>query len=58
MILLDTTILSYAAGAEQPVRLPSRRLQRAHGDGRIEATTTVEVVQEFVHAFGAVPNLS
>jgi uncharacterized protein len=49
VILLDTTVLSYAVGAEHPLREPCRRLLRAHGDGRIEATTTVEVVQEFVH---------
>jgi uncharacterized protein len=49
LILLDTTVLSYAVGAEHHLREPCRRLLRAHGDGRIEATTTVEVVQEFVH---------
>ena len=31
------------------MRAPCRRLLAAHGDGRVEATTTVEVVQEFVH---------
>jgi len=36
-------------GDEHPLRAPCRRLLAAHGDGRIEATTTVEVVQEFVH---------
>jgi uncharacterized protein len=30
------------------LREPCRLLQ-AHGDGRIEATTTIEIVQEFVH---------
>ena len=49
MILLDTTVLSYVVGAEHSLREPCRRLLRAHGDGRIEATTTIEVVQEFVH---------
>lgn len=49
MILLDTTVLCYAVGAEHPLREPCHRLIQAHGDGRIEATTTVEVVQEFVH---------
>jgi predicted nucleic acid-binding protein len=49
VILLDTTVLSYAVGAEHPLRSPCRRLLRAHGDGSIEATTTIEVVQEFVH---------
>ena len=49
MIVLDTTVLAYAVGVDHPLREPSRRLLRAHGDGRIDATTTVEVIQEFVH---------
>jgi predicted nucleic acid-binding protein len=49
VILVDTTILSYAVGVEHALREPCRQLLRAHGDGRIEATTTIEVVQEFVH---------
>ena len=49
MILLDTTVLSYAVGADHPLREPCRRLLRAHGNGHIEATTTIEVIQEFVH---------
>lgn len=49
MILLDTTVLSYAVGVEHPLRDPCRRLLRAHAEERIEATTTVEVIQEFVH---------
>lgn len=49
MILLDTTVLSYAVGVEHPLREPCRRLLRAQRDGRIEATTTIEVLQELVH---------
>lgn len=49
MILLDTTVLSYAVGTEHPLREPCRRLLAAHADGRIDATTTVEVIQEFTH---------
>lgn len=49
MIVLDTTILVYAVGDEHPLRAPCRQLLTAHGEGRIEATTTVEVIQEFVH---------
>lgn len=49
MILLDTTVLSYAVGAEHPLREPCRRLLRAHGDGQVEAMVTIEVVQEFVY---------
>ena len=49
MIVLDTTVLVYAVGAEHPMREPSRRLVDAIAVGRIDATTTVEVIQEFVH---------
>lgn len=49
MILLDTTVLVYAVGEEHPFREPCRRILRAHGEGRIEAVTTVEVIQEFTH---------
>ncbi len=47
MIVLDTTILAYAVGDEHPLREPCRRLLAAHADERIEATTTVEVIQAF-----------
>ena len=49
MNVLDTTVLAYAVGGEHPLRDPCRRLLTAHADGHVEATTTVEVVQEFLH---------
>ena len=49
MILLDTSVLVYAVGAEHPLREPCRALVAAIGDGLVAATTTVEVVQEFAH---------
>ncbi len=49
MIILDTTILAYAVGEDHPLRDPCRRLLAAHADGYVEATTTVEVIQEFAH---------
>ena len=49
MILLDTTVLAYAAGTEHALRAPCRGLLEAVSDGRLEATTTPEVIQEFVH---------
>lgn len=52
MILLDTTVLVYARGAPHPLRERCRAVLDAHASGRIEATTTVEVIQEFVHAYG------
>lgn len=49
MIVLDTTVLVYAVGDEHPLREPCRGLIEAVADGRVEATTSVEVIQEFVH---------
>ncbi len=49
MIVLDTTVLVYATGAEHRFREPCRRIVVAVSRGQIEATTTVEVLQEFVH---------
>jgi predicted nucleic acid-binding protein len=51
VILVDTTILVYAVGTEHDARDPSRRLLEAIGAGRVAATTTVEVIQEFVHVY-------
>jgi predicted nucleic acid-binding protein len=49
VIVLDTSVLVYAVGAEHPLRDPTRRLVEAIAAGRLHATTTVEVIQEFVH---------
>lgn len=49
MIVLDTTVLVYAKGADHRFREPCRDLIAAVAADRIEATTTPEVIQEFVH---------
>lgn len=49
MIVLDTTVLVYAKGVEHPLRGPCRELIGAIAEGEIEATTSVEAIQEFVH---------
>ncbi len=49
MIVVDTTVLAYAKGAEHPLRESCRALVAAVAEGRLEASTTVEVIQEFVH---------
>ncbi|MDP2709677.1 MAG: type II toxin-antitoxin system VapC family toxin [Solirubrobacteraceae bacterium] len=49
MIVLDTTVLVYALGSDHPLREPCRNLIGAVAAGRIAATTTVEVLQEFTH---------
>ena len=52
MILLDTTILVYATGADHPLRRPCRSLLELVRDDVVRATTTVEVIQEFAHVRG------
>ncbi|MFI5003639.1 MAG: type II toxin-antitoxin system VapC family toxin [Solirubrobacterales bacterium] len=49
MILLDTTVLVYAKGEAHPLRESCRELIAAITERRLDATTTVEVIQEFVH---------
>lgn len=49
MIVFDTTVLVYAKGADHPLRDPCRELMLAVSEGRLRATTTIEVVQEFAH---------
>jgi len=49
VIVLDTTVLVYAVGADHTLREPCRQLIRAIADGTILATTTTEVIQEFTH---------
>ncbi len=47
MIVLDTTLLLYAVGAHHRLREPARSVIDAIGAGRLAATTTPEVIQEF-----------
>ena len=49
MIVLDTTVLVYAKGADHPLRDPCRRLITAAVGGELDVTTTPEVIQEFTH---------
>jgi uncharacterized protein len=49
VIVLDTTVLVYAVGDHHAFREPCRQVIEAVQDGQIEATTTVEVIQEFAH---------
>lgn len=46
MIVLDTTVLVYAVGAEHPLREPCRALLAQRTSA---LTTTAGVIQEFVH---------
>jgi uncharacterized protein len=49
VIVLDTTVLVYAVGSEHALREPCRGLMDALRGGRVQGTTTPEVIQEFAH---------
>ena len=49
MIVLDTTVLVYSKGEGHPLLEPCVALLEAIAAGAVEATTTPEVIQEFVH---------
>lgn len=49
MIVVDTTVLVYAVGSEHPLREPCRAIVSAVESGRLTASTTIEVIQEFCH---------
>ena len=51
---IDTAVFMYAGGADHPLRSPARRLLRAVVDGRLDAVTSVEVIQEIFHRFMAI----
>jgi len=49
LIVLDTTVLVYAVGADHAYRDPCRRLIEAVDAGAVRASTTSGVIQEFAH---------
>lgn len=49
MIVLDTQVIAYSVGGPHALREGALEIVTALGEQRIEATTTPEVVQEFVH---------
>ncbi len=54
MILIDTNILMYAAGAPHPNKAPSVRLLEQVATGVVEATIDAEVLQEILHRYRAI----
>ena len=53
-VFIDTAVLMYANGASHPLRVACRRILSGIGDGRIDAVTSVEVVQEILHRFTSI----
>lgn len=49
MILVDTTVLVYAVGNDKVLASAANELLENVADARVAATTTPEVIQEFVH---------
>lgn len=55
MILLDTNVFMYAAGADHPAKAPSVRLLERVAAGEIaEAAVDAETLQEILHRYRAV----
>jgi hypothetical protein len=52
VMLLDTNVLSLAVGASHPMKVPAQNLFAGIAAGRIRASTTPEVIQEFAHVRG------
>jgi uncharacterized protein len=48
-LFLDANVFLYALGAESPHRTPCRDVLQAVGQGKLEGTTSSEVLQEILH---------
>jgi hypothetical protein len=51
VILVDTNVIMYAAGAEHPHKKPSVAFLERVARGEIEATIDAEVLQEILHRY-------
>lgn len=54
MILIDTNVFMYVAGADHPHRVPSRALLDRVVRGQVEAAVDTEVLQEILHRYRAI----
>ncbi len=54
MILIDTNIIMYAAGATHPNKAPSAELMARIASGEVEATIDAAVLQEILHRYRAI----
>ena len=53
-VFIDTAVVMYAGGADHPLRAPCQRLLGDVAESRLEAVTSVEVIQEILHRFRAI----
>ena len=56
-VFLDVNIFIYAAGREHPYKAPSARFIHELGEGRVEAVTDAEVLQEVLYRYWRVKAL-
>ena len=54
MILIDSNVIMYAAGADHPHKRPSVALLERVAGGEVEATIDAEVLQEILHRYRAI----
>lgn len=54
MILIDTNIFMYAAGAEHPHKEPSRKFLERVARGEVDAALDAEALQEILHRYRAI----
>ena len=54
MVLIDTNVIMYAAGAEHPHKSASAGMLQRVGAGEVEATIDAEVLQEILHRYRAI----
>lgn len=54
MILVDSNVLMYAAGAEHPHKKPSVDFLEQTAKGEVEASVDAEVLQEILHRYRAI----
>ncbi|WP_373059236.1 type II toxin-antitoxin system VapC family toxin [Gemmatimonas sp.] len=54
MMLIDTNVLMYAAGAAHPNKAPSTRMLERVAHGALAATIDAETLQEILHRYRAI----
>lgn len=54
MILIDTNVIMYAAGAEHPHKRPSVRLLEQVASSDVEAIINAETLQEILHRYRSI----
>jgi uncharacterized protein len=56
-VFIDSNIPMYVAGREHPNREPSRRFLRRVREGKVDACTSTEVLQEILYRYASIERL-